>query len=152
MKGPVPKNPRTRRRQNKIAGASVLQLLPPEKVKVPPLPRRSDRRPQWTERTREWWREIWASPMTSEWLESDRGGLLILADLLDLFWRADSTTAKVQLAGEIRLQGQRYGLSPLDRRRLQWEVARGEEAQRRTERRQSQPEAGRDARLTLIEE
>ncbi len=49
------------------------------------------------------------------------------ADLIDDYWGAEGTK-KTQLAAEIRLQCQRFGLSPIDRRRLQWEVARGEEA------------------------
>lgn len=63
--------------------------------------------------------------MAPEYDGSDFDGLLVLALLVDLFWLEPSTS----LASEIRLQGQRFGLSPLDRRRLQWEIDRGEEAE-----------------------
>ena len=57
---------------------------------------------------------------------SDIPGLEILADLVDRFWYGDAG-----LAAEIRLQRQCFGLTSLDRRRLQWEIARGEEAEKR---------------------
>jgi hypothetical protein len=66
--------------------------------------------------------------MASEYLRSDEHGLLLLAELIEAFWREPST----KLASEIRLQGQGFGLTPIDRRRLQWEVQRVEqEGQRR---------------------
>jgi len=38
------------------------------------------------------------------------------------------------IGAEIRLQGVRFGLSPIDRRRLQWEIEHTEEAQHRGQR------------------
>jgi hypothetical protein len=68
--------------------------------------------------TASWWRDSWASPMRKLWLYSDQHGLFILAELVDQFWwEPDADKAK-----EIRLQGQRFGLSPIDRRRLQWDM------------------------------
>jgi len=43
---------------------------------------------------------------------------------------AKETRKRAALAQEIRMQGQRFGLSPIDRRRLQWEVERAETAGR----------------------
>lgn len=60
--------------------------------------------------------------MAPEYLQTDVHGLYILAELLDGFWRKPSHFR----AAEIRLQGQNYGLSPLDRRRLQWEIEEDE--------------------------
>jgi len=65
--------------------------------------------------------------MAGEYLESDVHGLYLLAELVDQFWTAPTK----ELAAEIRLQRQCYGLSPIDRRRLQWEVARADEVQKR---------------------
>ena len=53
----------------------------------------------------------------------------MLADLMDLYWYG-----KRDLAGEIRLQGQCFGLTPIDRRRLQWEVQRVEAERKKPER------------------
>lgn len=55
--------------------------------------------------------------MAAKFLQSDRHGLYILADLVDRYWYGD-----VDRANEIRLQGQRFGLSPIDRWRLQWNL------------------------------
>ncbi len=65
--------------------------------------------------------------MASEYLESDVPGLVMLAVLKDDFFNDPRST----LAAEIRLQEQRFGLSPIDRRRLQWEVERVESAVRK---------------------
>src|SRR5688572_16253184 len=68
----------------------------------------------------------WASPMATQWLETDIDALGRLALLWDEFYRKPTAL----LMAEIRLQEGRFGLSPLDRSRLQWEVARGAEAEK----------------------
>ena len=45
-----------------------------------------------------------------------------LAVLVDAFWREPS----VKVSAEIRQVGMAYGLSPIDRRRLEWSVERAE--------------------------
>jgi hypothetical protein len=55
--------------------------------------------------------------------------------LEDDFWDADSARERTMLMAEIRLQRQCFGLTPIDRRRLQWEVDRGEAADEQTSRR-----------------
>ena len=56
--------------------------------------------------------------MAAEFLQADRHGLYRLAVLVDAFWRTEDP----RLASEIRLQAQCFGLTPIDRRRLQWEM------------------------------
>ena len=68
--------------------------------------------------------------MASQWLGPDADALGRLALLWDQFYQ----NPDVKVMAEIRLQEQRFGLSPLDRSRLQWEVARGEEAEHRKKR------------------
>jgi len=65
--------------------------------------------------------------MAPEYLQADVHGLYILAVLVDKFWRKPST----QLAGEIRLQRQCFGMTPIDRRRLEWSVEKVEQAARK---------------------
>lgn len=60
--------------------------------------------------------------MAGEWLPSDRHGLFLLARLVEDYWTAEDAGLRAKLAVEIRLQRQCYGLAPLDRRRLQWNV------------------------------
>ncbi len=69
--------------------------------------------------------------MAGEFLQVDVHGLYVLAELVDAFWQEPSK----ELAAEIRLQRQCFGLTPVDRRRLQWEVERVEEATSRRQRR-----------------
>lgn len=134
---PAPKPAHMRQRRNKTSTAAVLQADP--KLKTPALPDRA-----WHPQTLAWWEDIWASPMAPEFDSSDRHGLFALAYLVDDFWMADSPTERAKLASEIRLQRQCFGLTPIDRRRLQWEIERGDEANERTKKRRSRP-APKDA-------
>ena len=76
-----------------------------------------------------------------------------LAELHHRRWNATGDRAIRELAAEIRQQEVRFGLTPIDRRRLQWEVD-NESAQERTQmrRQRRRPVAGdpRDV-LKLIE-
>jgi hypothetical protein len=69
--------------------------------------------------------------MASQWLETDVDALGRLALLWDHFYQFPTA----QNLSEIRLQEQRFGLSPLDRSRLQWEVNRAEETEKRQQQR-----------------
>jgi len=89
----------------------------------------------WQPLTLAWWVDVWASPMAPEFEASDVHGLFMLALLVDDFWSADAPSSRMSLAAEIRQQSQRFGLSPIDRRRLQWEVERVEDAQEKGARR-----------------
>lgn len=143
--GPQPKHPSVRARRNKTTTAATLrpQTGQPD---VPPLPERDG---GWHPLTLKWWVDVWRSPMAPEYDSSDIHGLYLLAALVDAFWLAPSK----DLAAEIRLQRQSFGLSPMDRRRLQWEIERTEEAQDRgAKRRGTQarpPAAGADPRQVL---
>lgn len=83
--------------------------------------------------------------MASEYLPSDVDGLGRLAILVDEFYK----TLDPKLMTEIRQQEARFGLSPVDRSRLQWEVAKGEEADRRRNPPQRKQAAGDDPREAL---
>lgn len=72
--------------------------------------------------TTAWWADLWCSPMAPEYDVSDRHGLFTLAVLVNDFWAAEKPVVRRDLAAEIRQQSQRFGLSPIDRRRLQWEI------------------------------
>jgi hypothetical protein len=89
--------------------------------------------------------------MAPEYDESDRHGLFLLAVLVDSFWCSPSK----EIAAEIRLQRQCFGLTPIDRRRLQWEIERTDEAQAKGTTRRSKatdakaPTASSDPRSVL---
>lgn len=134
MSGPVPKPASQRRRRNVSTTARTLRPVSGE-VEIPKLPtRRIDGRPaKWRAETLDWWQRLWHSPMAPEFDDSDLDGLRELALLIDKFWREQT----VDLAREVRLQRAEFGLSPISRRRLQWEIDRGEEAAQRTAERRS---------------
>ena len=127
---PLPKHPSTRARRNKVAGARTLQAA--DDPEIPELP--DDAGTIWHPMTRSWWEDIWSSPMAPEFDESDVHGLFVLAMLVNAFWIEPSQA----LAAEIRLQRQCFGLTPIDRRRLQWEIDRGEAAEQQTTQRRQE--------------
>lgn len=133
MPGPAPKDPSVRARRNRQSTAATLRLV--HDVVAPPLPTRL-----WHEQTRAWWRDIWASPMAPEFLKADLHGLFALALLIDDMWRTEDPKLRKELAAEVRQQRMAFGLTPLDRRRLQWQIEQTEEAQDRgTRRREAAP-------------
>jgi hypothetical protein len=67
--------------------------------------------------------------MATTYLPADRFPLIRLARLVDQCGRGEATAAAL---GEVRQLEDRFGLSPLARRRLQWEIAQaGQQAQGR---------------------
>lgn len=129
-RGPAPKPAHLRQRRNRKSTAATLEMPPEgERRRAPTLPNPDGRK--WHRLTRAWWRRVWASPMASEYLETDVDGLARLAILVDDFHKATSAKERKELLQEIRLQEARFGLSPVDRSRLQWEIAKSEEAERR---------------------
>ena len=121
MKGPLPKPPGVRQRRNRVSTGTVLSDAPNRRA--PPLPKHR----KWLDLTKAWWKDVWASPMAAEYLESDIHGLYMLGDLIDLFWKKPSA----KLASEIRHGSSCYGLDPISRRRLQWSVQKVEGSKRK---------------------
>lgn len=136
MPGPAPKHPSARQRRNKTPGARTLTPVDPKTITVPDLPDIDGR--EWHKRTVEKWKAVHLSPMFAEYDESDVEGLVMLAVLWDEFWKAEKTSDLKNIAAEIRQNEVRFGLSPIDRRRLAWEIDRGEQAQQQTQRRRNQ--------------
>jgi preprotein translocase subunit SecD len=133
----VPKPAAQRQRRNRTSTNAVLPTEASSKRrKVPPLPAREKLAEVWHPRVVEWWAEVWTSPMAAEYLGADmKGGLYLLAELHQRRWTEADTGALVRVAAEIRQQEIRFGLSPIDRRRLQWEVEKAEQAEEQTTKR-----------------
>lgn len=91
--------------------------------------------------------------MSAEYHSSDRHALFVLAMLIDEFWLSPSTAK----AAEIRQQRQAFGLTPYDRRRLEWTIESAEEAKDRGRHRGTRtggaatdpPDPGNDPRSAL---
>ena len=108
-----------------------------------PTPRLPARPSGWHSQTESWWADIWASPMSNEWHESDIHNLFVCAMLYDDMWCGETATARQKAASEFRQQRAVLGLTPYDRRRLEWTIEVADESKARGEqRRQSgQPPA-----------
>jgi hypothetical protein len=79
----------------------------------------------WHPLARAWWDVVWASPMAQEeWIDADVPNLMLLVALVDEFWR----TGESKLASEVRMASREFGISPMSRRALQWEIKRLEAA------------------------
>ena len=122
-----------RQNRTKKAGAGIIGLDQPDTVEVPEIPNPDER--IWHNLTLTSWKTAWNSPMAGQWLPTDADALGRLALLWDDFYKKPNP----KVLGEIRLQESRFGLSPLDRSRLQWEVNRGDEAEQRLSRRKDIP-------------
>lgn len=148
MSGPLPKSSAVRQRKNKAASRA---LLPPERrrlVSSPQLPTHPDRE-KWHPLARQFWTDVWRSPMASQYLEADLHGLFRMLILTDLFMKEPT----VPVSAELRLLSQNYGLSPIDRRRLEWTIAKTEDAVREIEHKRAQraPMVSVDPREVLDE-
>lgn len=142
-KGPPPKPSHLRQRRNKKSTHKPLEM--PENASVShELPNLPDH--EWHPLTLEWWQHVWESPMAGEYLQTDVDGLGRLAILVDAFYRKPNPN----LLKEVRLQEARFGFSPVDRARLQWEVQKGEEAERKRKPREvDAPKSKKDPRGIL---
>jgi len=73
----------------------------------------------WHNMTAIWWRHLWTSPFAVNYLEMDQQALINLAELQDVVnWNPRDMKAQT----ELRLQRNYFGLTPLSRRSLQWEI------------------------------
>lgn len=144
MPGPAPKPASQRRRRNKAPVAAKLTAAPRRRT-APKLPGGDNLLAE----TRAWWRMVWKSPMAAHWIEADRPAVVRLAHLQDLVGREilgwtdrgrvgdlrpdpdRDDIVRVELAGamvsvallaEMRQIEDRLGLTPMARKRLQWEI------------------------------
>lgn len=134
MPGPMAKHPSVRQRANKTSTHAVLKSV---SYDAPPMPPGD-----WREEAVLWWNAIWRSPMRQEFAgDSDERVLVRMLRLEQAIWDAwDAGEARtaVALQGEMRQQEKRFGFTPDDRRRLQYQIEVGEAAEERTvQRRQS---------------
>lgn len=92
-------------------------------AKVPPLPQHPLKE-KWHPLCIKVWEDIWHSPMASQYLEADIPGLYRIVVLTQSFMTAPSAST----SAELRQLSFNYGLSPMDRRRLQWTILKTDEA------------------------
>lgn len=143
------KHPTVRARANRASSAATLSSTVPQGP-IPELPKIRE----WSPLTLDWWRDLWASPMSTEYHESDRHQVIVLAMLMDDFFTAESRTMRTTISAEIRQHRTAFGMTPYDRRRLEWTIEQAEGAKesgksRRERQGAVQPVAGSDPRSVL---
>lgn len=91
---------------------------------------------EWHPNVVSWWTSVWTSPMAQEYAEADRvGGLALLAELWHRWWTESDTRVLATLSTTINQVSRDFGLSPMARRSLQWQIDQGEKADERTQKR-----------------
>lgn len=114
--GRIPKHPSEKLGKDK-------PVVPPLKLPlvhdgaVPPLPKTFG----WTPVGRAYWRTIWKSPMALTFIDADITALVRLTVLIELTTALEMNAA---ILSEVRQLEDRFGLSPLARRRLQFDIDR----------------------------
>lgn len=137
MPGPAP-NPNKQRR-NKKTTAGVLVADPDRDVPAlpafPPTPEKKHHEtgellpPEpWHPLARSFWNDVWTGPTGSQYGQAEEHGLLIIATLVHKLYTCDDLETFQKLAAEIRLQRRDFGLTPMSRANLHWEIANAENA------------------------
>ena len=137
MASPIPKPAATRQRRNRAASGATLEAPSAKRAELPPG--------EWHELTKAWWATIWSSPMASEWVDADVPALHRIARLDSAFWATLDDDLANKLAGTIDRLSRQFGLDPMARRSLQWEVKRVE-----TPVLKAAPTRARDPRLRSV--
>jgi hypothetical protein len=128
------KHPSVRQRRNVASSAATLHVLAPDEIVIPELPQLFDKdgnERSWSTHTQNWWVDIWSAPMAPEYHKSDIHGLYRMAAIVEAFW----TRGRLDLNSELRLYEQQFGLNPLARRRLEWQIEDTDEKQDKGEKR-----------------
>lgn len=108
---------------------------------IPELP---DRYIGWAEHTREWWRDVWMSPMSKEWHpETDWHNVIAAAMHYDDMWRAEKPGDRQKADAAFVKRCEPLGLNPYARRRLEWTIETAREAQERGQQRRGEGAAAR---------
>ncbi len=114
MPGPNPKDPEKRARANKAASRAVIVADARVDADIPDMGELEDE--DWHPLAVAWWEDIWTSPMSKQYLTADRHSLYRILLMIQEYWRRPN----VELSKDIDKAQQAFGLTPLDRRRLEW--------------------------------
>ena len=120
----------------RTGGKAVLaKALQDDDLQVPELP---ERVAGWHEQTRRWWEDAWSSPMSQEWHSTtDVHNMYVAAMHYDDMWNAESAVDRQKATGLFLKLESVLGLTPYDRRRLEWQIETAEDAKARGRQRRS---------------
>lgn len=113
----------------------LIEMLEALDAGVPELP---ERVMGWHQQTVLWWESVWSSPMSKEWhFETDIHNVLAAAMHLDDMWRATTPAERQKADAACAKRLAPLGLTPYDRRRLEWTIETAEDAKDRGARRRA---------------
>lgn len=141
--GRIPKPAATRQRRNKTTSAAQIDAAPATRRELADLMPEAafHRMTVWS------WDVWWSSPLAREWVDADVPDLVKLARLVDTFWTA-KPIEQPKIHAEIRMAMREFGLTPMSRRSLQWEIRKLE--QPAAPEQAPTPSRARDPRLRAI--
>lgn len=116
MPGPAPKDPEKRQRANKASTRATLTASDLPVSGVPDMGTLESE--EWHPLAVAWWEDVWSSPMATQYVKADRHTLYRLLLMVQEYWMRPNT----ELSKDIDKAQQAFGLTPLDRRRLEWIV------------------------------
>lgn len=135
--GPPPTDPAKKTRTNKTS--TNAKLFAVENPEIPPMPspedwvKRLDGQSYWNPAVIKWWTDIWSSPMSGEFSQSDIHGLYLgCKQLHESLNPSNKGTEQASFMTKFEQTVRNFGLNPMSRRALQWEIDRGSEAAGRT--------------------
>jgi hypothetical protein len=126
-KGPLKKPDDQRARSN--SNPAALKVIHSEPAEQPSLPELMPNGEPWPQRTLDWWRMWSKDPLAADFRAVDWSELLDLSVIHGQFWSGD-----IKVAGELRLRGAKFGVTPEDRARLRITFAAADEAESKPER------------------
>lgn len=135
--GPTPSDPNKKTRTNKTSTRATLGII--ENPDIPPMPPASDYVAEraWNPAVVRWWNDIWSSPMSSEFMSSDIHGLYLgCKQLHESLNTSNKPTDQASFMTKFEQTIRNFGLNPMARRALQWEIERGTEAETKTQERE----------------
>ncbi|AON97424.1 terminase small subunit [Rhodococcus phage ChewyVIII] len=141
--GPPPSDPNKKTRTNKTSTRATLSVI--ENPDIPPMPPAVDfvapagkgQQPRWNAAVTRWWNDIWSSPMSGEFQSSDIHGLYLgCKQLHEALNPMNKPTDQASFMTKFEQTIRNFGLNPMARRALQWEIERGTEAETKTQERE----------------
>lgn len=121
--------------------AGMLATLEADDFAVPSLP---EKRGGWHPLTDDWWFQVWMSPMSEEWHpETDYFNLVMAAMHFDDMMTASSAVERQKADTAFVKRVAALGLTPYDRRRLEWTIETADAARAAGQRRRGETPAGK---------
>ncbi len=145
------KDPAVRVRRHKATTRTT--LAPDHDVIAPELPDIID----WHPLTRQWWDDLWLSPMAPEYMRMDFHGMFRVAMLMNDFWTAETAKQRADIQVRLEKADAEFGTNPLARKRLEWQIEETDSKKASGRRRRqkddepAKPPPGEDPRLKLVE-